>query len=350
MTRAARSALRLLLGIGALAVSMAAAEDAQAYPSSVIFAPTGETRDLANVEVFGYTALSLAPEVSSGASWFGIQGGIFPGFKVGRVAGEDVRVGGMEVGVDAINADLYGTDEQYLKPLANAKLGIVSATKYTPALAIGGMIAPFQRARSQNLMYTAATKEIEIGGHSFGTLTAGFGLFWNKSTEIYSGTAPFRKRDRAGLMGGYTSPSLGPFSVSVDYIGGTGEMNSTNAGVGFKANDFFSVFLGAFFANNRDDRDDGAFLQIAAEWDIIDSFRGKKKGNQEDDGPAPSDGNAQATAKSEPAPAVERTERKVAIAEPGPTREIAEAPRMPPPPPPAAPRVSRVATGKALKK
>lgn len=245
---------------------------AHAYPSSVIFVPTGETRDLGNVEAFAYTAVTFAPKTESDASWFGTQVGLLPRIRVAK----GVAMGGLEIGVDALNADLYGTSEQFMKPLANAKLGLVSETRFTPALAVGAMVAPFHASRSQNFVYGVATKKFTFGDLDFGTVTAGVGGYLTRDPELYAATFPFQAGARVGLLAGYVSPSLGPLSLSVDHLGGTGEVNSTNAAINFKPTESLSLSLGAFAANDRSEPHDGAFAQLSAEFDVIDAFRKKK--------------------------------------------------------------------------
>lgn len=251
------------------------AAGASAFPSSVVFAPTGEAKDLGTVSHFGYAAMSLKPQVRPGVSWVGNQVGLLPRIKYG---GSGLTFGGVEVGVDAFNADYLGQPNAYVKPLVNGKLQLLMETGWVPAFAVGYIGAPFRMERSQNLFYGSVTKSLSVGGAKLGRLTLGFGHCENDDRTVFYATAPFAKAASFLLLGGYESPSLGPLSIAIDQIGGVGEINSTNAAINLTPFDGATVSGGAFFSNDRSTeqaRIDGAMAFVTIQWNVITAFAGK---------------------------------------------------------------------------
>src|SRR5204863_8581713 len=73
-----------LFALGVLVAMTGASTAAEAYPSSVIFAPVGDARELGNMEAFAYTGMLLAPKTHTDASWVGLQSGLLPRIMFGK--------------------------------------------------------------------------------------------------------------------------------------------------------------------------------------------------------------------------------------------------------------------------
>ena len=120
----------------ALAVMVATltARDAHAYPTAVVFAPTAESRDLAQVGGFLYVAADFAtPGTVSFGKGGGVEIGVLPTLKLGKV-----ELGGAEVGIDALS---FG--DQTLKPVLNGKLTLIKQLGWVPSVGVGVMqVAP----------------------------------------------------------------------------------------------------------------------------------------------------------------------------------------------------------------
>src|SRR5215212_4036384 len=98
--------MRLKYGIMALACVSLYGSAASAYPTSVIFAPTGDAKAAGDVGTLLYFSMILTKPVSPGLCWFGADIGVLPKLKLGD---SGLSFGGLEVGVDGIVSDLLGT-------------------------------------------------------------------------------------------------------------------------------------------------------------------------------------------------------------------------------------------------
>jgi hypothetical protein len=151
---------------------------AWAYPTSVVFSPTGETKPLGTAGLLAYTSTTLSPSVSAGSSWFGVEAGVLPQWAYGS---SGVSFGGLEVGFDAITP--YGRG--IVKPVLNAKLGLVTEGRYWPSLAVGVMeVSPALPA--MDFVFVSATKALG----PVGPLTLGFGDNAG-DPSVFAGSFPF---------------------------------------------------------------------------------------------------------------------------------------------------------------
>src|SRR5215475_3307238 len=98
--------MRVKYGIIALACVSLYGSAASAYPTSVVFAPTGDAKGLGDVGTLLYSSMVFTPSVSPGLSWFGADIGVLPKLTVGN---STLPFGGLEIGVDGIVSDLLGT-------------------------------------------------------------------------------------------------------------------------------------------------------------------------------------------------------------------------------------------------
>jgi hypothetical protein len=254
-------ALTIALGLLALPSS------ALAYPTSVVFTPTGEAKAIGDIGLLGYSATNLSPGVSPGSSWFGIEAGLLPQWAYGA---SGAAFGGLEVGFDLITPF-----NRVAKPVFNAKLGLVTEAIYTPSWAVGVMeITP--TLPSMNFIYASVTKTLRASpdAFSFGRITLGYGLaLGDRST--FNGTAPFTNA-RSAWMACYESPQLfDRVGLAVDYLGGSSEISDTYVGVTLALTPTTTVSAGSFFDNDRAVRSatyDGVFVYLTTGVNVAKLF------------------------------------------------------------------------------
>lgn len=240
---------------------------AHAYPTAVVFSPTGEAKPAANIGLLAYASTNLSPAISPGATWFGIEVGVLPQFEYGK----GLKFGGLELGFDTISP--YGA---IVKPVLNAKLGFVTEGTYSPAVAAGIMqISP--ALASMNFVYLSATKTLQFGGEgstSFGRVTLGIGISTGNRAQ-YNGTFPFVD-SRAALMLAYETPLLAKrVGLVVDHLGGASEISSTYVGPTLVIFDGTNLGAGAYFANDRSNPAatyDGFFGYLSSSFDVVKLF------------------------------------------------------------------------------
>jgi hypothetical protein len=280
-----------LLSLLALCIS----REAAAYPSSIVFAPTGEAKAFGDVAPLMYGAMSFTPTVGHSSTWLCLEAGVLPRFEYGS---SGVSFGGLELGVNAIMSDLAGTPDAFIKPVFDLKLHLIAETGYVPHLAVGIMeVDPFHWNRSMNLTYVAVTKTIEVSGRNLGRLTLGFGGAlgdfdddpYRDTLPAFYATAPFPKTSRAVLIGGYESPTFGPFSLGIDHLGGASEVSSTNVALNFLPIEGTVIGLGGWFGSDPDAWVAGAFSYLLINFNV-----GKVFGAKDEEPAAPAPVTAQA--------------------------------------------------------
>lgn len=252
----------------ALTAVLAAPGAAGAYPLSVLYAPTGDVRRLGQVGNIAFTSLLVEPRGVPGQFWFASEVGVMPEIPYGA---SGVGFGGLEVGVDLHNADLFGTPANYVKTLFNAKAQLLTERDWTPNVAVAFFASPFQASRSINALFVVATKTLLAGATPLGRFTAGLSRYFNGDRTVFYGTPPFFQDTRWGLVAGYESPAFGPFSLAIDHVGGVGELSSTNLGLGVTPQAGVTVTVGAYAGNDRrtvDSRYLGVFAAIAVAWSV----------------------------------------------------------------------------------
>lgn len=239
---------------------------ASAYPTTVIFTPTGEAMSGGMVGIMAYASTNLAPAVSPGSTWFGAQVGLLPQFEYGK----NLRFGGLEAGVDTISPNGNGI----VKPVLNAKLGFVTEGTISPAFAAGIMqISP--ALPSMNFIYVSATKTLRFGdGPSFGRFTLGFADSAGSRSQ-FNGTFPFRDT-RLSLMAAYESPLIAKrLGFVIDYLGGASELSSTWGGATLQIASMTKISAGVFLANDRSNPAatyDGVFACLMTSFDALTLF------------------------------------------------------------------------------
>jgi hypothetical protein len=237
----------------------------RAYPSSIVFSPNGEAKPLGTVGLLAYGATNLAPAVTPGSSWFGIQGGLLPQWKYGE---SGLSFGGLEVGFDIITP--FDTSQgAIVKPVLNVKLGAVTEGTFTPSLSVGLMEVSPSHA-SMDYSYVAATKTLRRApdATSYGRLTVGYGYNAGDRAQ-FNGTFPFHNT-RSALMAAYESPLIaGRLGLVLDYLGGASEISDTYVGVVLNVTSTTAVGAGAFIANDRTNApNDGAFFELTETFDV----------------------------------------------------------------------------------
>lgn len=265
-----------LIGFACIALTSRAAE---AYPTAVIFAPTGEAKPAGDVGALIYTYMLFAPAVGGGQAWFGADVGVLPRIPLGD---SGLSFGGLEIGFDAINTDLIGTADAFVKPVFNLKLQLLAEYKWVPHIAVGMMqVDPFRTDpgnRSMNMFYGSLTKTIEVSGTSYGRVTLGLaGMAHKADPTLFYATAPFKKGAPFALLGGYESPAFGPVSLAVDYIGGVSEVSSTNVVVNLTPFDGATWGIGGLFGNDYKKANwyGGMFTYLYINWNVFKVFGSK---------------------------------------------------------------------------
>jgi len=237
---------------------------AWAYPTAVVFSPTGEAHALGNVGLLAYTSTNLSPgRVTPGSSWFGVQTGLLPQWAYGN---SGVSFGGLEIGFDIITPYALGT----VKPVFNAKLGLMTEGDYTPSVAVGIMeISPAFPA--MDFVFVSATKTLG----PVGRLTLGFGDNTGSGSVFY-GSFPFTTGAKQALMAAYESPLLfDRLGFVADYFGGVSEVSNLYTGVTLALSARTTVALGAFFDNDRTTatgKYDGMFAYLTKNFDATKIF------------------------------------------------------------------------------
>jgi len=244
---------------------------AEAYPSSVVFVPTAESRRLLQVGGFGYGVLPFGPSIAKPrvGAWFGLQAGIVPSFDAGGV-----ELGGLEAGLDFI---VRGSST--IKPVLNAKLSLVRQYGWFPSIAVGFMgFAPAQLSESTNFGYAVLSESIVVGRSKtrLGQLSLGMAYSFAPKVGLdasaaFHGTWPFHVNDRMAPLLGYRSPTWGSFAFGIESFGGYGETSAATAGIFLTPVEWLSFSIGATFTNDRkrEYRADGPFLLMALEWDVL---------------------------------------------------------------------------------
>jgi hypothetical protein len=247
--------------IGAVWVLLCPAK-AWAYPTAVIFSPSGKALPAYNLNAYLYGGQPLPSDSVNINPWAGLQWGVF------RAPDKDSKrpaFGGLEFGVDVLGT--AGGNKLVL----NAKLQLLAAWgRFGPDLSIGMMqVAVSDFPRSMNFGYVVASRNLAIGGHDIGSFALGWGHSFAPSppagkSRAFEGSFPFRRPAREALILGYTTPSVGAFSFAVDHFGGTSEASDLYLGVNIAPAPWLLITPGAFFFLDRETGgDDGAFLNVA---------------------------------------------------------------------------------------
>lgn len=258
--------LRPILVVAAGALLLATPGTAKAYPTTAVFTPTGEALDGGAVCVFAYSSTNFAPRLSPGAWWLGSQVGVIPQFQYGK----GLRFGGLELGFDVISP--FGNN--IVKPVLNAKVGLITEGTVSPAIALGIMeVSPALPA--MNLIYLSVTKTLRMGeGPSFGRLTLAFGYAAGARAQ-FNGTFPFYDT-RVALMAAYETPEIAQrLGFVIDHFGGTSEVSNTYMGATLHLLAATKLAAGAFIASERSEPAttyDGFFASIMVNFDALELF------------------------------------------------------------------------------
>ena len=255
---------------------------AAAYPTSVVFAPTGEAKAFGDVSPLLYTSMALTSPIGTtpGTNWACIEVGVLPRFEYGG----GVFFGGLEVGANLIASDLLESGRDYVKPVFDAKLHILVEKGWLPHVAVGIMeVNPFRMNRSLNLTYVSLTKTLQLGETSYGRLTLGLGgALGDFSSDhdkdafpTFYGTKPFSKDSRAAMILGYESPAFGPFSIGIDHIGGVSEVSTTNVALNLAPVDGAVVGVGGWFGSDPDAFAAGMFAYVVMSFNLGKTFGSK---------------------------------------------------------------------------
>lgn len=231
--RGTRSAAMKILRAVIVLLALLDSQFAESYPSSIIAVPTAAIKPRGTIGFSSFFATRVTPGYAPYNSEFGFEMGVLGDPR--DVAPEGPRFGGIELGLDFLNADLLGTPNAYVKPLLNAKVLAITESKWSPSLAFGTMnVAPFQPNRSLNYVYVVTSKTLLFSHENYGRITLGLGRAINSFTDekdpfastypVVIGTWPFGRGSKTAMLAGYESPWFNRFSFALDYFGGVSEV------------------------------------------------------------------------------------------------------------------------------
>jgi len=256
---------------------------ASAYPTSVVFAPSGEALPFGGFALSSYLGMTVWPKPSRiGSVWGSLNVGVLPSLDLVTTPAGKLTFAGAEVGIDVFGPDTDGSPTFVM----NVKLQLVKETDYWPALAIGFFQISPDSQRGQSLGYFSLSKSFAVRDTDLGQLTLGMMRSFVDDTLIapqcfvsgagtclFRGSSPFEDGNGA-LLAGYLSPWFGPLGFSIDHVGGTSPVSSTNfsANVRFWQDGAGGVAIlgvGGFVSNDRREvplgpgAEDGMFVSVA---------------------------------------------------------------------------------------
>lgn len=240
------------LGIALFVALMTTVGTVSAYPTSAVFTPTAESKELGEVGALAWGSVQLNPSAAPGVNWFGAEVGLLPKWKYNQ----DLQFGGLEVGSDVILAGLSA------KPVFNAKLSPLAEDQYFPAVGLGLMdVSP--ELPSLSLVYGSVSKTFGKYGHG----TVGLGGRVGSVSQLQA-TFPF-SGNRFLTMAAYESPTFfNRWGFVADWVGGSSELSSTYLGVTSIAAAGTVVSAGGFFSNARTTPSDGVFFSLSTVLDF----------------------------------------------------------------------------------
>lgn len=251
--------------LAAVAFALASAPGtADAYPTSVVFAPTGESLPFGSFATGFYAGLVASPQLSFGSSWTGIDVGVIPTIDIASTPAGKISFAGGEIGFD-----VFGPDESGRGRLVfNVKLQLLREATYWPAVSVGFFQLSPDANGAASLGYFALSKSFSIGDTELGQLT--FGMMRSFADRnyiapqcyvsgarscLFLGSPPFVD-DNGAFIAGYLSPWFGPIGFSIDHLGGTSAVSSTNLLVNVRlwedqAGGVGVAGIGGFLSNDR---------------------------------------------------------------------------------------------------
>lgn len=279
-----RPSLPVIALLGALAGTLAP-RSASAYPTSVVFAPSGEALPFGGFSLSAYAGMVIAPPPDGaklGSVWGSFDVGVVPSVDLATTSAGTIAFAGAELGVDVYGPDVDGSPTVVL----NAKLQLLKEADYWPAVAVGFFQVSPDPERGQLLGYFSLSKSFTVRETALGQLT--FGMMRSfadrtriapqcfvsgASTCLFRGSAPFEDGNGA-FIAGYVSPWLGPVALSIDHVGGTSAVSSTNLLLSLRfwedgEGGLAVVGIGGFLSNDRrasppgPGAEDGLFVSMA---------------------------------------------------------------------------------------
>lgn len=270
------SCLFAIVGLG-----LANATEAAAYPTGVVFAPSGYVADFGAASLYSYTGF-----YREGLNyWTGIQLGVLPGWAPWGEEGP--AFGGVEAGLDLIAG--VGAVPLY-KPIANVKVGLLAEGGWWPAMGVGFSNFAFTSVpNSLNAAYGSASRTLSIGGRELGTLTLGGMMVFPGDPAAFSPSPPLPAP--YALLGGFVLPKLGPFGLGIDHVGGNSELSSTNLVLNVELAPGAGASIGYAFGHDRSVRSpDAVFSQVYADFsgaDLMKAIGAAREGSPPQGNPTP---------------------------------------------------------------
>lgn len=264
-----------------LCLCLASATEAAAYPTGVVFAPSGYVADFGAASLYSYTGF-----YREGLNyWTGLQVGVLPGWAPWGEGGP--AFGGVEAGVDLIAG--VGAVPLY-KPIANVKVGLLAEGPWWPAIGVGFSNFAFTSVpNSLNAAYGSASRSLSLGGRELGTLTLGAMRVFPGDPAAFSPSPPFPAP--YALLAGFVLPKLGPFGLGIDHVGGNSELSSTNLVLNLELVPGAGASIGYAFGHDRSVRSpDAIFTQVFADFsgaDLLKAIGAAREGSPTPESPTP---------------------------------------------------------------
>ncbi len=300
---------RRAIGVCGVAIAIAvglSSENANAYPTSIVFAPNGEALAFGGFTIGAYAGFGLSPQpVHFSSALGGLDVGVLPSVDIVTTPAGTIAFAGAELGFDVLGPDAEGN----VNPVFNAKIQLLKEATYWPAISVGFFQISSDPKRGARLGYFSISKSFTIRGTGVGQLT--FGMMQSFADGpliapqcfvsgaracLFRGSEPFLDGNGA-FLAGYLSPWIGPVAFAVDYVGGTSAVSSTNVAVSFRlwqdgSGGYLAAGLGGFFSNDRraappgPGTEDGMFVSATLAtslaglfgWDPTKEWGGAKKG------------------------------------------------------------------------
>ncbi len=303
--RGARPRCPAAAALCALAIGLCSGS-ARAYPTSVVYAPSGEALAFGSFSLGGSVALGIAPQpVHFGSAWGSLDVGVVPSIELATTPAGKLAIGGAEVGFDLFGPDIDGRPTTVF----NVKLQLLRQATYWPSISIGMFQISPDAKRGPSLGYFSLSKSFTFHDHELGQLT--FGMMRSFAPDaliapqcfvsgaqacLFRGSEPFLDGNGA-FLAGYVSPYFGPVSFAIDHVGGSSAVSSTNVALNVRlwrdgAGTYVVAGIGGYLSNDRrgplegPSVEDGLFLQVSLGgnifgligWDPMKASSGKKKG------------------------------------------------------------------------
>lgn len=218
------------------------ASPAFAYPTALVFIPTGDTLSAGKLHLGFYTGAPYDPVLRYGD--FSLNAGVFDGFEV-----NGLRLGKLEMGFDAFDPSLGSIFT------LSGKIGLLGETEFLPSIALGSYYTGFPNlTRTPNLTFLSMSKSLKIGDIDLGA--------WTLGTMRPSPTSNNDRSEYLLTAGMSHSLPLDGLGFAIDHMTGQSSYSATNFGVYYSPTPDLTLTLGYWRSNNRTTPNDFPMLFI----------------------------------------------------------------------------------------